>query len=214
MPRKHVVQRHDCLVSIARHFGFVDYRDIYEDALNEDFRLQRPDPNVIFPGDVIMIPDPRPKTVDCVTNQLHSFIVKRPKRLLNLRLIDSSKRPLKDEPYELTIDKVVIPGHTDGDGRIKRLIPANKEWATLKIRRMTRRLAIADMNPMPETSDLGITGVQARLANLAYAPGPVDGVLGPRTRAAIEAFQADNDLEPSGKLSHPLFEALKRAHGS
>jgi hypothetical protein len=214
MPSKHIVERQECLVSIARRFKFVDYRDIYDDPLNDAFRLKRPDPNVIFPGDEIMIPDPKRNEVDCETNQLHHFVLQRPTRMLNLRLLDQAKRPLKNEPYELTIDDVVIPGETDGKGKIERPIPADAQWATLKIRRMKRRLLLGDVNPMADAPDLGVTGVQARLANLAYAPGPVDGALGPRTRAAIESFQQDHDLEPNGKLSGALFEALKRVHGS
>src|ERR671918_376441 len=39
-----------------------------------------------------------------------------------------------------------------------------------------------------------VEDVQAKLAALAYDPGPADGVMGPKTRAAIRAFQADFGL--------------------
>ena len=40
--------------------------------------------------------------------------------------------------------------------------------------------------------------MQQRLADLGYDPGPVDGVVGARTRAAIRAFQKDNELPETG----------------
>ncbi|MGH6920707.1 MAG: trypsin-like peptidase domain-containing protein, partial [Geminicoccaceae bacterium] len=54
-------------------------------------------------------------------------------------------------------------------------------------------------------------GVQQRLADLGYDPGPVDGVVGPRTRAAIRAFQADLGLPVDGQISGALHAALESA---
>ncbi len=39
-----------------------------------------------------------------------------------------------------------------------------------------------------------VAGTQSGLKDLGYDPGPVDGILGPRTRAAIRAFQKDHRL--------------------
>jgi N-acetylmuramoyl-L-alanine amidase len=45
-----------------------------------------------------------------------------------------------------------------------------------------------------------VSGIQARLENLGYDPGPIDNVMGPLTSAAISAFQEDeNDLNVNGK---------------
>jgi N-acetylmuramoyl-L-alanine amidase len=53
-------------------------------------------------------------------------------------------------------------------------------------------LRIGHLNPMDETPDEGVSGIQARLRNLGYDVGPIDHRLGRRTRAAIRAFQRDN----------------------
>lgn len=45
----------------------------------------------------------------------------------------------------------------------------------------------------PEVSDL-----QRRLRELGYNPGPVDGIFGPRTEAAVRAFQRDSGLLVDG----------------
>lgn len=43
--------------------------------------------------------------------------------------------------------------------------------------------------------------VQNRLRNRGHYKGLVDGIFGPQTRAAIEAFQADREEEPTGLLT-------------
>jgi localization factor PodJL len=55
---------------------------------------------------------------------------------------------------------------------------------------------------------------QQLLAALGYDPGPVDGVIGPRTRAAVRAFQADAGLPADGKTSDELRAALTDAVSS
>ena len=42
--------------------------------------------------------------------------------------------------------------------------------------------------------------VQTQLTSLGYDPGTVDGVMGPKTRAAIKRFQQDRHLIPSGQM--------------
>jgi type II secretory pathway predicted ATPase ExeA len=51
---------------------------------------------------------------------------------------------------------------------------------------------------------------QSRLNALGYKAGAVDGVVGPRTRAAIRRFQADAGLPVDGRISDPLITALRR----
>jgi TPR repeat protein len=53
-----------------------------------------------------------------------------------------------------------------------------------------------------------VEDVQAKLAALGYDPGPADGMVGWRTRAAIWAFQADVGLPVDGKISDRLIAAL------
>ena len=65
--------------------------------------------------------------------------------------------------------------------------------------------------PVPEadatdTVDIGvpIATLQRSLHWLGYDPGPVDGILGARTKAAIRAFQADAGLPVTGQVSERL----------
>ncbi len=51
---------------------------------------------------------------------------------------------------------------------------------------------------------------QQLLATLGFYTGPIDGIDGPRTRAAIRAAQAAYDLPENGKVSPQLLENLRQ----
>jgi peptidoglycan hydrolase-like protein with peptidoglycan-binding domain len=56
--------------------------------------------------------------------------------------------------------------------------------------------------PTATTGDLPrerVRQVQERLAAAGFDPGPVDGVVGGRTRAALRAFQEARGLDPTGE---------------
>ncbi|MCX8998486.1 peptidoglycan-binding protein [Rhizobiaceae bacterium BDR2-2] len=62
----------------------------------------------------------------------------------------------------------------------------------------------------PAASDL-VRGVQAELARLGLYDGAADGLAGPRTAAAILAFQKSAELAQTGEASGALLDALKAA---
>ena len=68
-------------------------------------------------------------------------------------------------------------------------------------------LALGALDPM-ET----VTGVQARLNNLGFCCGKVDNVVGPRTRAALRAFQSSENLEVTGEVDDATRSKLLAAH--
>lgn len=63
----------------------------------------------------------------------------------------------------------------------------------------------------PQVATSGASGhsprvaeMQSNLARLGYDPGPVDGLFGPRTSAAIREFQQDHGLTPDGRLTQDV----------
>lgn len=50
--------------------------------------------------------------------------------------------------------------------------------------------------------------VQRALARRGYYSGPIDGVIGAGSRAAIRAFQADHGLAATGEINGPTVRAL------
>jgi len=50
--------------------------------------------------------------------------------------------------------------------------------------------------------------VQIQLYDEGYYDRPIDGILGPDTRAAIADYQADNGLAVTAAIDQPTAEAL------
>lgn len=57
-------------------------------------------------------------------------------------------------------------------------------------------------------SEEEVAAVQRRLSDLGFEPGPVDGLMGPRTRKAVRTFQQANSLVASGRLNARTLKAL------
>nr|VFJ60874.1 MAG: Sel1 repeat-containing protein [Candidatus Kentron sp. FM] len=63
----------------------------------------------------------------------------------------------------------------------------------------------------PSLSRAETRTLQRRLHTLGFDPGPADGVSGQKTRIALEEFQKSIGLEPDGRISQQLLEALYAA---
>lgn len=208
MPQEHVVQQGDCLSSIAHAYGFKDYRTIYNHSLNASFKAKRPNPNLIYPGDVILIPDLGTDPENCATDKVHKFQISRSGTHLAI-VLEHDGKPLANIPYELTIGNQIANGTTDSAGLLRHPIEPTDSRGLLKITNPAYEwdLLIGELDPVAETS-----GVQARLNNLGYFCGPVDGLFGPRTRGALRQFQARHNVTPSGNVDGATKSALTRAH--
>ncbi len=62
--------------------------------------------------------------------------------------------------------------------------------------------------PAPSIDVTTVRGIQARLAALGFDPGPIDGIDGPKTDAAIRAFQAARGLAVDGIVGPQTRAAL------
>ena len=74
-------------VSISTQaYDFFDYRTIYNAPENDDFRQERPNPNIIFPGDQLYIPDKGTITESRSTGAAYQFRIQRQKVMLRIVL--------------------------------------------------------------------------------------------------------------------------------
>jgi hypothetical protein len=213
--KRHVVRQGECLASIARRHGASETMRVYQDPANAGLRKLRPNPHVLNPGDVVAVPQAKPKTVDCQTRQTHQFVVTLPKRKLRMELRDPFGEPLPNAPYRVVAGSLELEGKTDGGGVMEKEIPADATEVELHAHGVVRHLFVAGLNPLKETEDGGLAGVQARLRNLGYdpgSPGSTSVQLGPETKAAIEAFQRDRGLAPTGEIDEALLSALRSGH--
>lgn len=54
-----------------------------------------------------------------------------------------------------------------------------------------------------------VRDVQQALLNKGYAAGPVDGIVGPQTRAALSKFQEDQGIEVTGRMTDETLRRLE-----
>jgi hypothetical protein len=211
------VRRGDCLSSIAKAYGFADYRTIYRHPENADFRQKRPNPNIICPGDVLFIPDRETKDVPKGTDQRHVFKLKRPHVQLRLCLKDDLHRPYESTKYHLRVGFDHWDGSTNSAGMVEQEVPADATEGEITIfpeggntpdEGYTFSLQLGDLDPVDEMS-----GVDARLINLGFGPADAEETLSAEDRTeALKAFQDKFGLEVTGELTDVTKSKLQELH--
>ena len=208
------VRQGDTLSSIAFDFGFCSYHRIYDNPRNAEFRERRPDPDLLFPDDLIYIPDREQKPVPIATDMRHCFKARIPMTLIRIAVQDAMGVPLKCRPYRLFIEHNEYKGQTDGNGIVERRTPVRAKTARLWIAGFEWEFQIGDLNPVSATLDGGISGIQMRLKNLGHHPAPASGTMGAETAAAIRDFQARHrPLSINGQCDDETLARLIKEHG-
>ena len=90
---QHRVVEGECFSSLAAKYGFPSERVLYELEENRELRERRPDPNILFPGDEVFIPERKTKQVACEDGVEHCFEVTLPKVELRLALRGDNGEP-------------------------------------------------------------------------------------------------------------------------
>jgi N-acetylmuramoyl-L-alanine amidase len=211
---KHVVKQGECLAAIAARHGFTEWRSIYDHPDNAALRQKRPNPHLLFPGDEVFIPEKTRRTVSAQTGQTVSVTIDVLRRELRLRLHAAPGLPLRNQPWTLRGGGLLLAGETDGDGLLTARLPTHVSRLTVFADGHDWEVLLGHLNPLEDVPDGGVSGAQGRLANLGYQPGPADGLLGPRTAAALSAFQREHGLPPTGALDRDTIRKLAEAHGS
>ncbi|MCI0329971.1 MAG: peptidoglycan-binding protein [candidate division Zixibacteria bacterium] len=214
MAATHKVKQGESLSNIAKQYGFTDWKKIYDHPDNKEFKKKRPNPNILFPGDKIQIPEKEAKEENCSTEKRHRFQLSGRSLKLRLALKDFGSEPLANTPCELDLDGTVYELTTDGDGLIEQPITNTAEKALLRFKDplvpfdIVIPIQIGHLDPIEE-----ITGQKARLSNLGYYFGPVDTEEDEKFRIAVQEFQCDNDLKVDGLCGPKTQEKLKEIHG-
>jgi hypothetical protein len=214
----HTVEQGEYLARIAMDYGFSDWKTIYNHPQNAEFKSNRPNPNVILPGDQLFIPDKTEKQESASTDQSHCFQIKNPRLCLKIVLKDAEEKPLSNQPYALIVDRRSLRGTTDGNGMLQQEIPIKSHGGELRLPSLgiLWQFHLGHLDPVDtKQPEAAIRGAQARLNNLGFHCGPVDGVFGPRTKSAVAMFQEIelNRKNPDGQLDDATKQALRSQHG-
>lgn len=213
----HEVVQGECLSRIAKSYGLPSWKTIYNHPNNADFRQLRPNPNIIYPGDRLFIPEIRPKTENCSTDQVHPFRVVLDKTWLRIVTKDWEFKPIAGQKYVLEVDGRKYEGVTSQDGLVEHRIRATADQGKLTVfvqhedwtEDYTWEFYLGRVDPITTVS-----GVQERLKNLSFDCGPVDGIMGPLTKAAVREFQKKFNLKVDGIVGPQTRGRLEQEHGS
>jgi len=209
MPQKHVVAEGEGISKISEQYGFAP-ATVWNAPENQALREKREDPNILFPGDVLVIPDKQPKTLTRETGKRHRFRKVDVPPMFELQLLNAGQ-PRAQIAYTLTVDGKKLQGTTDDEGMVRQFIPAKSQSGTLEFTDQgeTHKLEIdfGGMDPLTE-----IKGVQKRLNNLGFPCGTPDGTLNARTQQALQMFQAVCGLPSTGALDEATLDQLKQLH--
>lgn len=212
----HVVKQGDCLYRIAKQYGFADWRTIYDHADNEAFRSKRPNPNVIYPGDELAIPDKDIKQVSLPTTAKHKLTVKRPKVMLRVELRNELDEPLAGKQFELKFGEQLYEGSTDGAGILEAKVQAHEEVGELTVwgssdreaERWFWNIRVGHLDPVAE-----LAGVRQRLNNLGFYCEPKGAAVDESLRFAVKGFQRIAGIEPTGEVDDATRGKLVELHG-
>ena len=201
--------------SIARQYGFHDPDKLYSAPDNSALKTKRTNPNILAAGDTVKIPDKETKVEQRAADSKHKFKAKGFLTHLRLVIEDFETNPLENKAYKLEVGQDVYEDTTKGGGLIEQLVSASAKKGKLtvwlddkKISCISWLLEIGDLDPHDEA-----TGVQARLNNLGYTCGPVDGKVGPLTKAAVKSFKKKNGLADNDTIDAATQDKLKELYG-
>lgn len=212
----HVVRQGEYLEKIARTLAF-DAEAVWNDPANRALRDRRKNPEVLCPGDVLMVPEPTPrKPLSLAVGAHNAFKAKVPTVKVTV-LVKNGGEPLANEPCVIEGLGPRIAAQSDGEGQVEIEAPLHVREVRLIFykRALAVPVRIGDLDPVEEPS-----GVRQRLEHLGY----YGLLLGPATRAArtpepaadaeaLRDFQRAHSLPETGVADEATRAALVAAHG-
>jgi len=234
----HIVSQGECISSIAHQYGFF-WKTLWDRAENAALKQKRGDPNVLWPGDEVFIPELQIKEVSRAAKQKHRFRRKGEPAKLKLRLLkEEPQEPEEDQPsdpgvcdlgpqkprklkqtpranvpYRLIIDGVSMEGQSDSDGYIKETIPPGAVGGTLILYPGTdheEQIAIT-LGAMDPKGEW--VGIRKRLNNLGFVCALAGNEMTDDLHDALAGFQEAYGLDVTGKLDDATRDKLVQAHG-
>jgi hypothetical protein len=207
MPIRHEIKQGESVISLSeRHGLFAD--TIWNHPENAELKELRKNMNILMPGDILFIPDKKPKEVSRSTNEVHKFKRKGIPALFRLQLFDVEE-PRANQEYTLDVDGQQYKGKTDSRGVLEQTIPTDSKNGVLIIGPEEFRLEIdfGYLDPINE-----ISGVKKRLNNMGYDCGKPNNETDEKTETQLKLFQKRFGLEETGEADSKTLEKLEELH--
>jgi N-acetylmuramoyl-L-alanine amidase len=187
----------------------LDWEVVWQHSGNARLRETRKEPNLLLPGDKVVLPERDIRQEACATDTHHRFRAKGNTTLLRLRLLDEEGRPMAGTSYQLLIGGAIHEGSTDADGNLEQSISALTIKATLHIPSLNRNLPLYLGRLGPADAPQGI---QERLRNLGYYHNRDPKLATLKLAAALRKFQKEHGLEQNGKTDAATIQKIEELH--
>jgi hypothetical protein len=200
----YVVKQGDYLAKIAHDLGF-DGDKAWQDPSNADLRALRTNPNILFAGDLLQVPDP-PTTTAATSLQVgstNSFVSSAPTVDVTVTFVGPDAAPYASMAFTVEELPDLTGLTTDANGTATFQVPVTLPTATVTFTQTgeTRPLSIGGMDPIETRS-----GIFKRLQNLGYFGSDVafDPANLDLLRVGLLALQAEQSPPPdSAPVSVP-----------
>ena len=103
------------------------------------------------------------------------------------------KEPTPAEYETVKVRKLVSPAR-----EVRTPIPAEYDTVTKRVKVSESEIAWREILCETNTTPDIVRRIQTALQTRGYNPGPIDGVIGSQTLAAVDKFQRDNNLSTGG----------------
>ncbi|MFO0619423.1 MAG: phage baseplate assembly protein V [Polyangiaceae bacterium] len=207
--RAFVIRRGDHLERLAELHGF-DPAEVWQSEDNADLRRARTSPQILNPGDVVIVPGRAPTRQPLRIGASNSFTARVRMLETRVRFFDA-QGPWASR--SCVIEGLGAPREatTDGDGVLTIAAPASVDAVTVSFPDVhaSYHLALGDLDPITEPR-----GVQMRLSLLGLYMGAVGATWTEAARGALRAFQTAHGLTPTGAPDEATQRALVDAFGS
>ena len=204
----YVIKQGDYLAKLAHELGF-DLATILDHEKNAELKKKRPDPNVLYPGDVLFVPEPEPPSTPVAQGTSNDYGAKVPTVKVTL-VFEGDGKPMANQPCE--VDGLPeTSATTDGQGEVTFEVPVNvREFTvTLTGTDYQYQVMVAHVDPPTEQS-----GLRQRLTNLGHYRRASDPEDAEAFAGAVASFQAASSLPQTGEVDDATRDAIVAAHGS
>jgi len=212
---RYTVKQGDRLPTIAIKKGFICWQTIWDFAGNAALKNRRGNAHILFPGDAVAIPSKLDRVAKVFGGEAEFVLMKAPE-FLRVRFAEVETMDGEPVMFRATPDagSDCFEGELAADGTMEIELPPETTKVTVELfcgegddPFVTYQLNVGEMDPLTED-----TGIQARLANLGYYDGKIDGDIGDVTKSAIVRFRREYGLPLSDEVDDDLRNALQWVH--
>lgn len=217
MAKIHNVQQGETVSSIARKYGFPDWESLYNHPDNADLKDLRPNPDLIYPKDKVVIPERNVAQFKAKLNEKQTFRSKAKRNTIKLKVGAIGGSLWANRKVELKIDEEIIESTTDDDGVAEFKLPkrhSNIAILNIYTEKETSKpcysveVKLGHLDPITE-----LTGQQARLTALGFDCGLLTPKTNKRYEKALEEYQQVMGLKVDGICGPETQKSLEKEYG-